>query len=360
MSGIVTDGQTRRPIGGADVTIAGDQATSNAVTDSAGAFILPLAEGITEGTAVRIRVAKHGYEILDSWKPVSSTIPLQLSLTPIRPSSTNSEPHHSTARLASPLQATPSSGIQTDKLRERGLALSEEITTFLNDRRSHEVGPEPGVTITQPNGDMRMDNQTPPYMRDTRELFVEKFESRVADLHDELSSRGLQDTMLNDMYNSIPTTTGNIDAAIGDIAGSLRRLSLLIPPEGLYKDETDLEVAKIALEESNLMDKKANDAMRKIEAQQGPALDAAHRLLYVRFYFDFSNCCLNQVEYLRAELLRRLGPSAYDADEMESFVGPFGLASVNGSSPESAIEAVREYRRSPWPLQWRWDSPKCR
>ena len=45
---------------------------------------------------------------------------------------------------------------------------------------------------------------------------------------------------------------------------------------------------------------------------------------------------------MRAELLRRLGPSAYDANEMESFTGSGGLAYMD-MRPKSAIEAVREY-----------------
>jgi hypothetical protein len=67
MSGIVTDKQSRHPV--------------------ERAFIVILTRGVEEGSSIRIRVEKSGYEPCDEWVPVSPTIPLQISLIRAVPSS---------------------------------------------------------------------------------------------------------------------------------------------------------------------------------------------------------------------------------------------------------------------------------
>jgi hypothetical protein len=79
MSGVVQDQKSRKPIGGAKISVIGNQANP-ATTDEAGVFYLELSEGLKQ---VRIRVEKPGYRTSDKWFPVSSAIPIQISLEPI-------------------------------------------------------------------------------------------------------------------------------------------------------------------------------------------------------------------------------------------------------------------------------------
>ncbi len=84
MSGIVVDGQSRRPVAGAIVTVIGNRSKSPTTTDNDGKFIITFAQGVEEGTSVRIRVEKPGYEVYDEWQSATSVVPLPVSLRPIR------------------------------------------------------------------------------------------------------------------------------------------------------------------------------------------------------------------------------------------------------------------------------------
>jgi hypothetical protein len=223
----------------------------------------------------------------------------------------------------------------TENIRDEGLALSKEITDFLAQRRSHELGP--GPTVSTASRERPPDNQTPPYMIETRELFVERFETRIVNLHDKFSRRGLQDPNFESLYRYIPNMAGNVDVLIGDIAESIRELSSLSPPEGMFKDDSDAELARIALAEVNKIDAMVASAEKRMGGDAASARAA-------NFFFlaDFRDCCLNQVEYLRAEMLKRLGPSAYDASEMQSFNGSMGLSRIE-KYRDGAFMIVRDY-----------------
>lgn len=84
MSGIVTDKQSRLPVVGARVTVIGNTAKSDATTDIDGSFIVTFANGVEEGSSVRIRVEKSGYSMYDKWVAVSPTIPLQVPMLALR------------------------------------------------------------------------------------------------------------------------------------------------------------------------------------------------------------------------------------------------------------------------------------
>jgi hypothetical protein len=85
MSGVVTDQRDHKPIQGASVTVIGNQANPD-TTDNDGVFELSLPEALKE---VRIRIEKTGYKTYDKRVPVSSSIPLQISLEVIAPAKGN-------------------------------------------------------------------------------------------------------------------------------------------------------------------------------------------------------------------------------------------------------------------------------
>jgi hypothetical protein len=93
MSGFVTDKQSRHPLEGARVTIIGNKAKSDTTTDSDGAFIVSLAQGVAEGKTVRIRVEKSGYKPYEKLMAVSPEIPLRVPLESISEKKPSGKPH---------------------------------------------------------------------------------------------------------------------------------------------------------------------------------------------------------------------------------------------------------------------------
>jgi hypothetical protein len=100
--GVVMDGLTRAFVSGARVSLSGQRATKDAVTDVEGFFLLPLREGIKPGDVIRIRVDKVGYEAYDREEAVSPERTLEILLQPTARSVT---PRKSVPK-ASPPQAT--------------------------------------------------------------------------------------------------------------------------------------------------------------------------------------------------------------------------------------------------------------
>src|SRR5262249_41443706 len=83
VSGVVSAKDSGRNIGGARITVVGGRA-NDTVTDSDGAFVLTFAEDVKVGSAVRIHVEKQGFKPYEKLISVSPTIPLHISLEPIK------------------------------------------------------------------------------------------------------------------------------------------------------------------------------------------------------------------------------------------------------------------------------------
>lgn len=105
----------------------------------------------------------------------------------------------------------------------------------------------------------------------------------------------------------------------------------------MYKDTSSLQLAEMALEEANKIEDKANEAMMRL----GRPDQSAHAVSFF-FFIDFRDCCLSEVEYLRAALLGRLGLPAHDTDEIRLFSGPGGLVDLE-KNPDGAIPTVLQY-----------------
>lgn len=82
LSGVVFEMGSGRPVESAKVIVVGGKANSE-VTDSEGSFVLTFNAEVKPGSTVRIRVEKQGYKPFDKLVPVSSTIPLRISLQPL-------------------------------------------------------------------------------------------------------------------------------------------------------------------------------------------------------------------------------------------------------------------------------------
>src|SRR5216684_3043328 len=93
MSGFVTDKESH-PLEGARVTLIGNKAKSDTTTDSEGAFIVTLAQGVEEGNTVRIQIVKSGYKPYEKLVAASSAVPQRISLESVRakPSSRAAQP----------------------------------------------------------------------------------------------------------------------------------------------------------------------------------------------------------------------------------------------------------------------------
>jgi hypothetical protein len=340
-SGIVFDEQSGNKIAGASVS-AGGQALRDEVTDGTGLFILHLTDGMKIGETIRIRVQKIGYKPYDEQVAVSVEIPLRVPLQPLKKASPKA-----TAPVvkSAPIVVSPVSPPSRDNVREQGLTLSKEILDFLAERERNDPHTEqaPREHGASAGGAINRVNMTPKYMQETLVLFGGKFESRIADIHDEFASRGLHDSTLDALYKDpAHNMFGNIDAAITRIAESIRTLALLAPPSGLYKDVSDAKLAQIAIEEANKMDEMTSHAMGELSPRYPPPVPPDAEAIRFFFMSTFRDCCLNQVQYLRSELMKRLGPSAYDTDEMRAFNGSNGFTEIE-NNPSASIATVLEY-----------------
>jgi len=83
-----------------------------------------------------------------------------------------------------------------------------------------------------------------------------------------------------------------------------------------YKDVSDEVVGQWAIEEADKIEELATRTMDSYKGMSASALSW-------RFTNDFNDCCSQDVKDLRAEILRRLGPSAKDADEISAWTGLF-------------------------------------
>ena len=220
------------------------------------------------------------------------------------------------------------------ELRERALHLSDEIERFVSLReRQAPVG------MTRPRqivvGGKIIPDPTPPFMRETLSIFVDLFEARIIDIYDEFSVRGLQDSDL-DAAKDVPKTAGNIHGEIIAIAEAIRKLALLTPPDNLYSQLSNERLYEMAIQEAGNSENRDNTAFKKLQVD--PDNRDAERAF---FFWDFKQCCLNQIEFLRAVLIKRIGPYAIDQDEMLYFNGRD--VGITNDNPEASISAVHNY-----------------
>jgi len=178
--------------------------------------------------------------------------------------------------------------------RDEGLKIADDITNFLQNRQKTLPSPE-----------------TVEHMRETWTLFGQKFEGRLADELDKLGRRGLQDMDLKTEVQYLSSSTGNEDAIL-KIAKQIRTLALLCPPKDLYAQTSDSELANIALAEAAKIDTMTSETMRRLRTTG----NTAEREF---FAWHFKDCCLSQVEYLRAAMIERLGPVGIDDEEIKAF-----------------------------------------
>lgn len=176
-------------------------------------------------------------------------------------------------------------------------------------------------------------------MQETRRLFSERFQARISEIHDQLSSRGLQDPKLEATYKCVGLFAGNVDAYIVQVADSIRKLAELAPPSNLYSDVKDEGLAAQALSEADEVDARVEAAMKELPNAEIP--NAVREF----FSYDFEACCLNQIEYLRAEILHRLGPAAYDGQEIASFMRLTEMKNESRSSIALASDYAPCFRR---------------
>lgn len=230
----------------------------------------------------------------------------------------------------------PPSLIVQPNLRERGLRLSQEIGLFLRNRETKAPKDMPYPTYSSVGGQPLPDT-TPPYMKETASLFANQFESKIIDVRDAFSARGLQSPKLGSIPEHLSEMFGNTHATIQEIATSIRKLALLTPPDDLYKNVSNERLYQMAMDVATNAEAKAKTAADKIYVPQANA--NAERYF---FYSDFRECCLSQIEYLRAEIIRRVGPGAIDTEEMRDFNGFGGITELE-AYPSGSISAVLRY-----------------
>ena len=85
LSGVVSNSRSRVHIEGASVSVVGNLAKHDAVTDVDGIFVVAFADTVKRGDVVRIRIQKTGYASYDKQVSVVPELVLQISLVPSDP-----------------------------------------------------------------------------------------------------------------------------------------------------------------------------------------------------------------------------------------------------------------------------------
>lgn len=91
------------------------------------------------------------------------------------------------------------------------------------------------------------------------------------------------------------------------------------------------------------MENRARNALNRLAPSPITSNSATQRRTTILFLSEFRDCCLNQIEYLRAELTQRIGPTAIDQEEMLYFNGPIIGITEMDQEPRMSISAVLEY-----------------
>lgn len=153
--------------------------------------------------------------------------------------------------------------------------------------------------------------------------------------------------MVDCAFKDLPEIFGDVHLEIKRVAESIRKLALLVPPDDLYKNVSSDRLYQMAMEEADESERREKLAFKKLQnvgrSGDPPSLADSNRR-YIRFSFwrEFTECCLNQIEYLRAELIKRVGPTAIDQEEMSSFKGPGGgITEMNPTI--TSVSAVHFY-----------------
>lgn len=96
-----------------------------------------------------------------------------------------------------------------------------------------------------------------------------------------------------------------------------------------YKDVSDEQVGQWAIEEADKIEQLATRTMDWYSGVSAGAM-AWH------FTNDFNDCCSQDVKELRAEILRRLGPSAKNPEEISAWTALF---------PETKYPAIKQFKQ---------------
>ncbi len=230
-----------------------------------------------------------------------------------------------------------------EDLRTRSLRLARNMLNFVLDRQVRDPfsGTYPNFYMVGTTGNAKNQEGMPAYGKETIFLFAHRFDTALKDVRDEFSVYGLGEwTMLNALAQESPEAIGgNPYAALRQVADDIRKMALLIPTDSLYKDTSNERLADMALEEADKIDQMTAKTKNELFNKPKELWNGVRSF----FYFDFKDCCLNQVEYLRAELIKRLGPAAHDTEEMRMFNGPrIGITEIE-ENPMSSFVAVSAY-----------------
>ena len=223
-------------------------------------------------------------------------------------------------------------------LRAEGLKLSSEISRFVDSRRVSS-GPDANpLMFSVGNGPSPV---TPEYMKETVKLFADKYEDRVVSIRDRFYRVGLIDIWLDSISRNLRGTHGNVDMALSSVSNSLHRLSLLAKDPTPYAGDSDEVLVVKARAEQKKMSDLAETAYQ--QASRSPISANGVRSL---FAYNFQRCCLENVEDMRTEMLKRLDdPSAFDPEELDLFNQQNGFSQMENAPKASVLGTVLTYSK---------------
>jgi len=170
-------------------------------------------------------------------------------------------------------------------------------------------------------------------MRETAGLFAKNFLPKLAALRAEMAVMCLSSHDIDVATSDLRRGGGDTDRFIEQGAKMLRTLSSFLPPES-FSHYTDDHLLRATLDQSAKVNTLLTEGMKNLKsASEMGSPDAAS----ARFAAKFRQCCFYQTAYLRSELIKRMGPSACDEEEIHSLISARDEVEVNGYGTLAAI-----------------------
>lgn len=193
------------------------------------------------------------------------------------------------------IRTQPSVSIRTESLRDRVLLLAKDTLEFLSNSLQHGTAPDDSHLWS---------------------TYVDQFGFRVSAIRGDLASAGLADPKLFDI--SKMHVGGNVAEAVRGVGDTLSNLGALLPPAGLYKDNSDAQLGEAMIQKASVLDEMANKTLKDLENNSRSQLTNPDFIRYDLFY-DFNKCCRDAVKNLRGVAVQRL-PGAVNQNETDAFL----------------------------------------
>jgi hypothetical protein len=167
--------------------------------------------------------------------------------------------------------------------------------------------------------------------------FITHFGTRISDVAEELASVGLPDPELRLVPKA--RIQGDTAAWIRREAEKISDLGSLLPPDGIFKDRSDIQLAYAIEQKADKLDAMLTATMNRLTSSGREHVNPD--FIRADMFDEFNECCKDAIKNLRGVALQRL-PGAADERETRAFLDLMHMAPGN---PWNPIDEYAPYLR---------------